>query len=482
VFGAVRRFLLNVASSVGSLLVLDDLHWAGSDALELLDSLVRSTDPAQLRVLGAYRDTEVGAQSPLHSLLADLAHAGLVDQVALGGLTDEESVVLLGQLLDGETGLVERIVQRAGGVPFFLVSCAQSVQSQTLRAELPEGVPWDLAQSLRQRIAALPDDARTMLGVAAVAGRMVGLPLLLRTTELGEGVLVEALEAACRARLLEEVGADYRFVHDVVREVVEADLGAARSAMVHRRVAEALEADPATPAELLANHYARSTVQEKAIQYLELAGDRAAAQYAHGAAESYYRELLERLEGLGRTEEVSRVREKVGGVLYGAGRYAAAIEMLEEAEALLAPLLDRLGPEDSDVTRLLPVLAWAHLEQGKGDQAADEATQALVRCRREEMRPVLVEALRVQALVALRQGHPEEAARSLEEGMALARSMPYPYAEARLLTVEGERYVAQGETGLARERLEEALAIFRWLGARKDVERTLQALVAYDRA
>jgi hypothetical protein len=60
--------------------------------------------------------------------------------------------------------------------------------------------------------------------------------------------------------------------------------------------------------------------------------------------------------------------------------------------------------------------------------------------------------------------------------------MPYPYAEARLLTVEGERYVAQGETGLARERLEEALAIFHRLGARKDVERTLQALVAHDRA
>jgi predicted nucleotidyltransferase len=92
------------------------------------------------------------------------------------------------------------------------------------------------------------------------------------------------------------------------------------------------------------------------------------------------------------------------------------------------------------------------------------------------MRLVLVEALRVQALIALRQEQWGEAARSLEDGVALVRSMPYPYAEARLLDVYGRLHTQKGEPEAARERLEGALAIFRRLGARTDVERTEQAI------
>jgi hypothetical protein len=56
--------------------------------------------------------------------------------------------------------------------------------------------------------------------------------------------------------------------------------------------------------------------------------------------------------------------------------------------------------------------------------------------------------------------------------------MLYPYAEARLLHVYGEMHARKGEPEPARERLEAALAIFRRLGARKDVERVEQVLSA----
>jgi hypothetical protein len=79
-------------------------------------------------------------------------------------------------------------------------------------------------------------------------------------------------------------------------------------------------------------------------------------------------------------------------------------------------------------------------------------------------------ALGVQAMVAIRQEHWEEATSALEEGLEMARAMPYPYAEGRLL------HVQRGEPGPARERLEAALVIFQRLGARKDTERAVQAL------
>jgi hypothetical protein len=107
----------------------------------------------------------------------------------------------------------------------------------------------------------------------------------------------------------------------------------------------------------------------------------------------------------------------------------------EAARARLVLLLDRPGLEECDVTVLLPVLAWAYLELGQVDLAENMVEQALRRARRETMCLVLVEALRVKAMIALRRGQQETTTHSLEEGLELARSMAYPYAEARLLYV-----------------------------------------------
>lgn len=62
--------------------------------------------------------------------------------------------------------------------------------------------------------------------------------------------------------------------------------------------------------------------------------------------------------------------------------------------------------------------------------------------------------------------------------MPLARGMPYPYAEARLLQAQGLLHAAKGEPEPAQARLAEALAIFQRLGAHADTARTEQALNA----
>ena len=83
-FRAVGRYLANVAGPAGTLLVLDDLQWAGPDALDLLATLAHTA--AGVRIVGAYRDTEVRPADPLGLLLADLAQARRVHHHALGPL------------------------------------------------------------------------------------------------------------------------------------------------------------------------------------------------------------------------------------------------------------------------------------------------------------------------------------------------------------------------------------------------------------
>ncbi len=91
---------------------------------------------------------------------------------------------------------------------------------------------------------------------------------------------------------------------------------------------------------------------------------------------------------------------------------------------------------------------------------------------------MLVDALRIKALLATRQGRWEEAEAALKEVLALCQAMPYPYAEAKALYVYGQLHEAKGEPERARERYEQALAICNRLGERLYAERIEGALMA----
>jgi tetratricopeptide (TPR) repeat protein len=335
-FGAVLRYLANVAGPSGTLLLLDDLQWSGADALDLLAALARSTGEVPLRVVGAYRDLEVGPRAPLAALLTDLAHAGLARHRAVGPLSPEEAGQLLDGLLDGGDqgagGLREQVVKRTGGVPFFVVSCAQGLRLARSGGGEQGAVPWDVAQSVRQRAAALPQAAQEVLGVAAAVGRSVQPQLLVAVTDRPEDAVAAALDAACGARLLVEEADGYRFAHDVIREVVEGDLGVARRQLLHRRIGEALDADASgAPVELVAYHYAQSTAQDKAALSLEKAGDAAVAGGAPGSAEGHYRHAVSILERGIQRQDCCRVLEKLGKLLRTMSRFDAALDVLDRA-------------------------------------------------------------------------------------------------------------------------------------------------------
>ncbi len=758
---AVACFLANLAGPAGTLLVLDDLQWAGADALDLLTTLLRATE-SPLRVVGAYRDTEVDAHDPLGHTLADLARGGLARRHMPAPLRVDEVGQVLAALLDGTeaVGLAERVTRRTGGIPFFVVSCAQGLRRDDENVP-QQAIPWDVEQNVRQRVALLPAVAREVLCVAAIVGRVVPPMLLTAAVEQPDRAVLAALDTCCRERLLVEVDEGYQFAHDLIQEVVEADVGQTRRLVLHRRIGEALERQASAlsavlPVAALAYHFVRSDAQDKALLYLELAGDSAREHGALAAAADHYRELVERLDTLGRVLDGARVREKLGnvlatarlldtalevleraaatlrtagdvealgrvaarmaqlyadrgrvedvaagvellqpllapleergpsaslGALYWAlahlrcesGEFGAALEaatraaevaraagddgMLAEAEmsrayvlchvgqdseempalheacrlaeaagrldilwfalwctawmcgdrgefdaaqsyaaralaladrlsdpfyiaastirlgalaffmgdwdqarghfqrvkdllepmpefrwdlllqvgrvclaegaweqagdyleecstivrrnrslsvertaqsylaerdllegrpgdahARLLPLLDRNGVEEHGVTTyVLPALAWAYLDLGDIAQAERTIAAAIRRARAAGYRFPLVGALRIQALVALRQGDAETAAQALEEGLDLARAMPYPHGEGRLLQVYGELHLRRGEREAARERFEAALAIFRRLGARKDAEQAEQAQGGYSR-
>ena len=236
---AVARFLSNVAGPAGVLLILDDLHGADAAALDLLTALLRSADAAAapLRVAVAYGDTEMRRGDPLDVLLAVAARAQAATHLTIPRLGPRDAAHLLDTLLgDSATiGPRERVLQRADGVPFFLVEWARDLRAGGDPAGAADRVPWAVTQGMRQRIDAAPAVVRTVLGVAAVADGPV-TPTLLLPWVADTMEVAEALDAAAHARLLRADGDGYRFAHEVIRAVVAADLGPVRRAALRQRV------------------------------------------------------------------------------------------------------------------------------------------------------------------------------------------------------------------------------------------------------
>src|SRR5215469_12790057 len=338
---AAGRLLRAVAGSAGTLLVLDDLHWAGPDAVDLLAALLAAAESPPLRVIGAYRDSETPAR--LDELVADLVRTSLVRVLPLGPLTDADAGRLLLQLAPQEEQMppvLPAIVRRAGGVPFFLVSYAEQVRGGG-QSGAPLAVPWTVAQVIGQRVAVLPAPAKELLSVAAVAGRVVPHTLLAQVTGSDDEQVLQAVETALEARLLAEDGPDgYRFTHDLIRETVENGLSAARRRRLHGRIGQALERQPGSSAESLAFHFSHSGQDGTAAGYLELAGD---------------------------PSEVVPVTEKQGVAWRRAGRYDAAITALEGALAGYRAAGDAEG-----VARVTGRLAYAHYRRGTSYDALGE--------------------------------------------------------------------------------------------------------------
>jgi len=361
------RLLRALAGPAGTLLVLDDLHWAGPDAVDLLAALLAAAGSPPLRVIGAYRDSETSAR--LDEFAADLARASLVRVLSLGPLTDDDAGRLLLQLApEGEQmpTVLPAIVRRAGGVPFFLVSYAEQVRGGEGGA--PLAVPWTVAQVIGQRVAVLPGPAQELLSVAAVAGRVVPHTLLAQVTGRDDEQVLEAVETALEARLLAEDGPDgYRFTHDLIRETVENGLSGARRRRLHGRIGQALERQPGSSAESLAFHFSQSGEDGTAAGYLELAGDQAQRRVAYAAAAEFYAAAAARLELAGRPAEVVPVTEKQGVAWRRAGRYDAAITALEDALAGYRAVGDAEG-----VARVTGRLAYAHYRRGTSYDALGE--------------------------------------------------------------------------------------------------------------
>ncbi|HEY7621278.1 MAG TPA: AAA family ATPase [Solirubrobacteraceae bacterium] len=349
-FEAAAALVAGAARERPLLLVLDDLHWADGPTLLLLRHLANAPLGPAL-VLGTYRPGEQSAA--LADALADLRREDRLDRIAVEGLVHDDVDALVTAWLgrDAPEALTDTVCRETDGNPFFVEELLRQYAESDAGARRWEPiVPEGVREVLGRRLARLGDPARDTLLLAAVAGREVDLRLLEEAGELPREALVEALDAGLGAHLIrEEAGAPgrYAFTHALAREAIYGELSSARRALLHGRVAAALESLDADAAELAHHFLAAGGPRENVIEHAGRAGRRALAQLAYEEAARHFERALdlapdagELLIGLGdarlRAGDVEASRESFSSA-------AAVARRRRDGELLARAALGRSG-------------------------------------------------------------------------------------------------------------------------------------------
>lgn len=309
-FRAARRFAEALADEQPTVLIFEDVHWADSGTLDLLELLASRVHDVPLMLLALARP-ELLNQRPSWG-------GGLPAYTALSlePLSPADASDLAGQLLRHRTGDGGRGMGGVGtaeGNPLFIEELVAAAVERATSGE--QQLPTTIRELLSARLDGLPRTERMVLFDAAVVGRTFWRGALERMapnqTELS-GIL-DSLEARDlirhEPRPWIEGQEQFSFKHALIRDVAYATLPRARRRELHGIVAGFLEAatgGAGATASALAGHWREAGDQERAIDYLVLAAEQAGRGWARDEAAALYGQAAELCDSPERKREFIR--------------------------------------------------------------------------------------------------------------------------------------------------------------------------------
>jgi len=296
---AVLRLLRLLSPASGSLLVLEDLHWADTETLALVEYLADNLGAERVLCVCTFRP-EDGDEAA--ALAAKLEARGSATVLALRGL-DDLSVRLMAQACLGLDGPPESAVtfvaERAEGIPFLVEELLAGLLDEEVLVEqagrwettgpAAARVPGTFAGAIARRLEALDSDAREVICAAAVLGRRFDWPLLGATVGMADDTVASALGAAVGMQLLATASDGFRFRHALTHEAVLAGLlPPERARLAGLALSAILAAHPGLPGDwcaLAADLAERNGNPGRAAELLLEAGRRDLAVGALASAE-----------------------------------------------------------------------------------------------------------------------------------------------------------------------------------------------------
>ena len=342
-FDGLKKLFLRESLNQPLILIFEDLHWIDSEAQGFLDTLSEGIASAKILLLVNYRPEyrhEWGSKTYYTQLrLASFGKAEAEEflKVVLGIAVGAD--LRVGPHEDAYTDaplhqLKHLILEKTEGTPFFMEEMVQELfergvlvrtdRGAVLRAPLlgaltgaPLHIPATVQGILAARIDRLAPEEKALLQQLAVIGREFPLSLLRQVITQPEDELYRLLSSLQRKEFLYEQPVfpevEYLFKHALTQEVAYNSVLIERRKVLHEHTGQAIEQRYHDRLEEhyseLAHHYSHSGRIEKAIEFLQKAGQQAAQNSAHTEAIHHFTTALELLTPLPDTPE--RVQQEL---------------------------------------------------------------------------------------------------------------------------------------------------------------------------
>ena len=434
-------------------LLLEDLHWSDFSTVELISAIARRSEAARLLIVGTYRSVEMLVYDhPLRTMKQELELHRNCEELRLKPLSEEDVAGYLAKCLSSNglpqsDSLAAAIHERTDGNPLFMINVVDYLVDAGLLAGSREAraaesaeilvadrieVPRSVRQMIERNLERLKPEEQAVLEAASVAG-----------PEFSAAAVAAALERpqteveACCTRLSRHeqfvigqgpiawpdgtVAAGFRFDHALYQEVLYGRLPAGHRVQLHRLIAVREETGygerAAEVATELAHHYSRAYDRNKAIQYFQLAGERAAARGAVVEAEGHHRRALELLGELPQASERDRLELALQMAL---GRVLRTSKSWAHPEAGRAfaraeQLAEKLG-ETNQLLAMLAGLTQSANGSGQFKLARELAERMLATAERAGDHASLCAAHTILGRILLARGEYADAQKHLDLG------------------------------------------------------------------
>jgi DNA-binding SARP family transcriptional activator len=346
-----------------TLVILEDVHWADNSSLGVLRTLSSSLQGSPLVVIVTFRQTDM--TPTLAETVAALARTHGHHRLQLEGFDAADVAALASQLTDIDLDVrqAQQLQARTNGNAFFVVELIKLLSSQRRLTEetADDTVPTVVGDVIGARVARLPDDAQTLLSVAAVCGRVFDIAVVCAATEIDEESAIGFFETAIATGILTdlpEAPGRCQFCHALVQETLYGELSTMRRARLHHKVAQAIEegagGDPTVRLAELAYHFGAAIsdgATETALGYACRAAEQAMSTRAHHEAAAQWARALVYMEKLGSQEARQRydMLFKLGTAERLAGDAASSRRHLAEAAEVAIAEGDYIGAADAAI-------------------------------------------------------------------------------------------------------------------------------------